>query len=82
SYVSAKVEQTTYKRNRQHLVSSTNLNAQDELKAKAAASETVSMVTPEKFQDFATDNVGKEVEIEGMVIHVCKHGGKENVHHR
>jgi RecJ-like exonuclease len=59
------------------LVSATNLNAQDELKAKAAVSETVSVVTPEKFQDFAAENVGKEVELEGMVIHVCKHGGKK-----
>ena len=59
------------------LLSATTLFAQDEPKAKAAVSQTVTAVTPEKFQDFAAENIGKEVEIEGMVIHVCKHGGKK-----
>lgn len=35
------------------------------------------IITPENFQDFATNNVGKEVEIKGMVVHVCQHGGKK-----
>jgi hypothetical protein len=62
------------------LVSANTIFAQDNMKAKnptAVAGSQVTFVTPEKFQDFAADNVGKEVEIKGMVIHVCKHGGKK-----
>jgi hypothetical protein len=60
------------------LVSAQSLFAQ-EIKATpvavTAAGNTV--VTPENFQDYAAANVGKEVEISGMVVHVCKHGGKK-----
>jgi hypothetical protein len=58
------------------LFSANNLLAQD-LTAKASVSSEVLAVTPEKFQEIAANNVGKEVEIQGMVVHVCKHGGKK-----
>jgi len=62
------------------LLSTGTLLAQDDLKAKQAviaADSKVIAVTPEKFQDFASENVGKQVEIQGMVVHVCRHGGKK-----
>jgi len=62
------------------LVSAGSLFAQDNMRAKPAAVaevQSATIITPEKFQDFAAENVGKEVEISGMVIHVCKHGGKK-----
>ncbi|NTV82858.1 MAG: hypothetical protein HGA23_00980 [Bacteroidales bacterium] len=62
------------------LVSAGALFAQDNMKAKPVAVaevQSATIITPEKFQDFAAENVGKEVEISGMVIHVCKHGGKK-----
>lgn len=34
-------------------------------------------VTPDNFQDKAGDLIGQEVDIEGTVVHVCKHGGKK-----
>ena len=61
------------------LMSATTLFAQD-MKAKqvTATSDTkISVVTPENFQEYATQNIGNEVEIRGMVVHVCKHGGKK-----
>jgi len=59
------------------LFSANHLFAQD-LTAKASATGSeVMAVTPEKFQEVALNNVGKEVEIQGMVVHVCKHGGKK-----
>jgi hypothetical protein len=60
------------------LVSASTLIAQD-MKAKpvAVTSEITATVSPEKFQEYAAQNVGKEVEISGMVVHVCKHGGKK-----
>jgi RecJ-like exonuclease len=55
-----------------------SLFAQDVSAAKAVKSQQKAVVlTPEKFQDAAEKMVGQEVEIEGMVIHVCKHGGKK-----
>jgi hypothetical protein len=59
------------------LFSANAIIAQDDLRAKPANETQMTVVTPEKFQDFAAENVGKEVEIQGMVIHVCKHGGKK-----
>ena len=61
------------------LISASSLFAQ-EMKAKqvTATSDTqISVVTPENFQEYAAQNVGKQVEIRGMVVHVCKHGGKK-----
>lgn len=61
------------------LFSANLLYAQDNSSATIAAatdSKTVAL-TPENFQEFAVNNVGKEVEIQGMVVHVCKHGGKK-----
>ena len=62
------------------LVSAGTLFAQ-EMKAKPPVAtpdaQSVAIVNPETFQDYAAVNVGKEVEIKGMVIHVCKHGGKK-----
>jgi hypothetical protein len=57
--------------------SATTMVAQDNMKAKQADNVTTKVVTPETFQDYAATNVGNEVEIKGMVVHVCKHGGKK-----
>jgi hypothetical protein len=62
------------------LVSASTLFAQGEMKSirvEASADSKIVVVTPETFQDYAVKNVGKEVEIKGMVVHVCKHGGKK-----
>jgi hypothetical protein len=62
------------------LVSASALFAQVEMTATptaVSADSKTSVVTPESFQEFAVNNVGKEVEIKGMVVHVCKHGGKK-----
>jgi hypothetical protein len=37
----------------------------------------VNTVTPEQFQEYAAANVGAMVEVQGMVVHVCRHGGKK-----
>lgn len=50
-----------------------SIDAQD---IKANTDNAV-VVTPEKFQDYAAENIGGMVEIKGMVIHVCRHGGKK-----
>ena len=59
--------------------SASNLFAQDmnAKKMTAVADAKITVVTPETFQDFATENVGGQVETKGMVVHVCKHGGKK-----
>lgn len=63
------------------LVSAGSLFAQDNSQVKrpttAVAESKDIALSPETFQEFAVNNVGKEVEIKGMVIHVCKHGGKK-----
>ena len=62
------------------LVSAASLFAQENMKATRVAVAVDSKeiaITPENFQEFAVNNVGKEVEIEGMVVHVCRHGGKK-----
>jgi hypothetical protein len=46
-------------------------------KAASGSGDAVVTLTPDNFQDKAVDMVGKEVEIQGMVVHVCKHGGKK-----
>lgn len=61
------------------LVFSANLFSQDKTAQStiATAELKAGVLTPEQFQDVAENMVGKEVEIEGMVVHVCKHGGKK-----
>jgi len=62
------------------LLSASSMFAQENMKSVQVATSVDSkivVVTPENFQDYAIENVGKEVEIKGMVIHVCKHGGKK-----
>ena len=62
------------------LVSAGTLFAQDSKKSvqmTATSDSKVVTIAPEKFQEYAAENVGKEVEIQGMVVHVCKHGGKK-----
>jgi hypothetical protein len=61
------------------LVSVNTMFAQDtKAKQVTATSDTkIAVVTPENFQEYAAQNVGKEVEIKGMVVHVCKEGGKK-----
>ena len=59
-------------------LSSVSLFAQNKSSVKAsAASDQIVSVKPDNFQDVASDLLGKEVEIQGMVVHVCKHGGKK-----
>ena len=62
------------------LFSTGALFAQDKtasVSMSASADSKAIVVTPENFQEFAVNNVGKEVEIKGLVVHVCKHGGKK-----
>lgn len=60
------------------MISAGALSAQDKVKLTAGVSaEKTTVVKPDNFQDLAADLLGKEVEIEGMVIHVCKHSGKK-----
>ena len=62
------------------LFSASSIFGQESKKAMPAAASAeyqVKEITPERFQDYAIDNVGKPVEIQGMVVHVCKHGGKK-----
>lgn len=42
-----------------------------------AQEKEVTAVTPGEFPDKAESLTGQKVQIEGMVIHVCKHGGKK-----
>jgi hypothetical protein len=58
------------------LLSAIPLSAQDKTSV-ASVDAKVLAITPEKFQEMAVNNVGKEVEIQGLVVHVCKHGGKK-----
>jgi RecJ-like exonuclease len=58
-------------------LSANALFAQDKPTATSLESQKSMTVKPDNFQDMAADLVGKEVEIEGMVVHVCKHGGKK-----
>lgn len=59
------------------MFSMNSMFAQESINPEGNDPQTINIITPEKFQDFAAENVGKEVEIKGMVIHVCKHGGKK-----
>jgi hypothetical protein len=52
------------------------ITAQDKTTVSTTGSKDL-VITPEKFQEMAVNNVGKEVEIQGLVVHVCKHGGKK-----
>lgn len=59
-------------------LSATSLFSQNKATMTASASaDKVTTVKPDNFQDVAADMIGKEVEIQGMVVHVCKHGGKK-----
>jgi hypothetical protein len=58
------------------LLSAFPLTAQDKTTVSSTGSKVLA-VTPEKFQEMAVNNVGQEVEIQGLVVHVCKHGGKK-----
>jgi hypothetical protein len=46
-------------------------------KAKMETSSDVKVLKIDEFQDAAPELVGKQVEIQGMVVHVCAHGGKK-----
>jgi hypothetical protein len=59
------------------LLSAFPLTAQDKTTVSSTGSKVLA-VTPEKFQEMAVNNVGQEVEIQGLVVHVCKHGGNNN----
>jgi len=54
-----------------------------EMKAKSASTDAQNVtteqdiVTVDNFHDKAAALVGQEVEVQGMVTHVCKHGGKK-----
>lgn len=45
----------------------------DSIKQETGA---VEMIDINKFWDVAADNLDKTVQLEGTVVHVCKHGGK------
>jgi hypothetical protein len=55
--------------------SATATHAQD--KSTSKSTDKVVTVKPDNFQDVAPDLLGKEVEIQGMVVHVCREGGKK-----
>jgi hypothetical protein len=62
------------------VLSASSLLAQDNQttgKMTVSADSKQVVISPEKFQDYASENVGKEIEIQGMVVHVCRHGGKK-----
>ena len=42
-----------------------------------AMSQEVTVLTPSEFPDKAEKYMDQKVEMEGMVVHVCKHGGKK-----
>ncbi len=46
-------------------------------KAKMESSTDVKVLKLEEFQDVAADLLGKTVQVQGMVVHVCAHGGKK-----
>lgn len=54
----------------------TTIDAQ-ELSTNKVAKEVSNVVDISNFADQAGMLVGQEVEIKGMVTHVCKHGGKK-----
>ncbi len=56
-------------------------NTQQQANTENTAEETtiaeVLVIAPEDFQDMAGDLIGQEVNMEGTIVHVCKHGGKK-----
>lgn len=50
--------------------------AQD-LNAKGVSQSEAVSINPSDFPDKAPQMIGQTVEIEGLVVHVCKHGGKK-----
>lgn len=43
----------------------------------SAFSQEVTVLKPTEFPDKAETYLGQKVQIEGLVVHVCKHGGKK-----
>ena len=42
-----------------------------------AQEKNVTVLTPTEFPDKAESMMGQKVQIDGLVVHVCKHGGKK-----
>jgi hypothetical protein len=42
-----------------------------------AQEKEVTVLTPTEFPDKAESLLGQKVQIDGLVVHVCKHGGKK-----
>jgi len=42
-----------------------------------AQDKNVTVLTPSEFPDKAESLMGQKVQIDGLVVHVCKHGGKK-----
>jgi len=42
-----------------------------------AQEKEIAMLTPGEFPDKAESLVGQKVQVDGLVVHVCKHGGKK-----
>jgi hypothetical protein len=42
-----------------------------------ATAQEVAVIKPSDFPDKAEQYMGQKIQIEGMVVHVCKHGGKK-----
>lgn len=53
-----------------------SLTAQD-INANSGNPSPMVVITPSDFPDKAPQMIGQTVEIEGLVVHVCKHGGKK-----
>ena len=47
------------------------------LAAISVYAQEVTVLTPTEFPDKAETYMGEKVQIEGLVVHVCKHGGKK-----
>jgi hypothetical protein len=43
----------------------------------SALAQEATVLTPSEFPDKAETYMGQKIQIEGMVVHVCKHGGKK-----
>lgn len=42
-----------------------------------AMAQEITVLTPSEFPDKAENYMDQKVEMEGLVVHVCKHGGKK-----
>jgi hypothetical protein len=43
----------------------------------SAIAQEIAVIKPSDFPDQAEQYMGQKIQIEGMVVHVCKHGGKK-----